>query len=69
MPSTTALILLSLESIAHEIDTINRVIEEDRAAGNAEDRRLLKARVIALGEQVDELMKWLGEARLEDATN
>jgi hypothetical protein len=68
VPTTTALLLSSLEAILFEIGRIDSTVDD--AIGIAsEDRSTLKREIAGLRERGDRRMAWLSDQRLEAPKN
>jgi hypothetical protein len=68
--STTALILASLEVVAHELQKANDAIDgADRQTIAVDDLSRLKRSITLLAREADEILTWLSEERLEDPKN
>jgi len=69
MPSTTATILFSLERITHEIRVMLSAIDDSDSVNSPETRHELKRRILEMRAGAHDLMEWLGEVRLEEASH
>jgi hypothetical protein len=64
VPTTTAFLLSSLETILFEIGRMGSTIDDAREIA-PEDRSTLKREIAGLQERGDRLMEWLSDQRLE----
>ena len=66
--TTTARLLVSLESITHETSSMLDALD-DSPALSPMDQRELKRRVHGMRDQAQALIEWLATARLEEPSN
>jgi hypothetical protein len=69
MPSTTAILLLSLERITHEIREMLSAIDASDSVASPAARHELRRRIFGMRTEAQELMEWLAEVRLEEASH
>jgi hypothetical protein len=67
MPTLTAQLLASLDSIAFELARIETTINE--AGVSSADASVIRRKVVPMKVEVSEMIEWIAAARLEEPQN